>query len=459
MKDFFRVLGVAVFMKSALLSVCILAMFCILGGVLQSVEALDCNDYSYVGGEGVGNVSSLSNVVDSVANNQCIVVFDGLYSEYVRFNVSSSVFGRGQVVFSDQSVLEDEIFFIKNGGVVLDGLSFVGFSENAVVDAVKLEGVKSAISNCSFSGSLSRALYVKSSSSNVIFGNDFDCEGIFIFECCESENNLVYGNNFLQNSSGRLITTRRVIWNESYPIGGNYWVEFDEPSEGAFDEDRDGIADEPFDIHNQGIDYFPLMRPWGEQLPVARFSVGKDVLEDVVFDAAESFDRDGEVVNWSWAIGGGGDLYGPSVICSFASPGWYVVNLSVVDDDSYQNFCNKSVWIGPHKPAVDLNVSQNGMMVNVSAVILNEGCGITEILWDFGDGTDVSGGLQQSHTFEDSGVFVINVSVVDCLGAIGWQSVQLEVESYSEVESPGFGMLILCAALLFVAGCWRRRQG
>jgi|GEM_PF-6524156 len=446
-------------MKAALLTVCTLVVCCIVGSSANSVCAVGCEEFFYVGGEGIGNFSSLSDIIDDDVRNQCIVVFDGLYSEYVRFNVSVSVFGSGEVVFSDESVGEDEIFLIKNGGVAVDGLSFVGSKENAAVDAVKLEGVKSVISNCSFSGLLSRALYVKSSSSNVVFGNVFDCEGVFIFECCESENNLVFGNNFLKNSSGRLITTRRVIWNETYPMGGNYWVEFDEASEGAFDEDRDGIADESFNIHNQGIDYLPLMRPWGEQLPVARFSVERDVIEDVGFDAKSSFDRDGLVVNWSWAVEGCDNLYGPSVVCSFPSAGWYAVNLSVIDDDSYHNFYNESVWIGPHEPKVALNVSQNGFVVNVSALILDEGCGISEVGWDFGDGTVITGGLKQSHIFDDSGVFVINVSVVDCLGAIGWQSVQLEVGTSSEVESPGFGLVMLCAAVLFVVGCWRRRQG
>jgi len=82
------------------------------------------------------------------------------------------------------------------------------------------------------------------------------------FEITESTNNKIYNNNFISNSNeGRIWsylmedgmilgvvsdTSGSNIFNLDFPIGGNYWDNFDEASEGCEDIDGNNICDVPF---------------------------------------------------------------------------------------------------------------------------------------------------------------------------------------------------------------------
>ncbi|UCG69293.1 MAG: hypothetical protein JSV09_16200, partial [Thermoplasmata archaeon] len=74
--------------------------------------------------------------------------------------------------------------------------------------------------------------------------------------------------------------TDRNKWNASYPSGGNYWSDFDEPGEGAYDDYKgagqnisgsDGIVDKglalgggknPYIIDSNSQDNYPLIQPY-----------------------------------------------------------------------------------------------------------------------------------------------------------------------------------------------------
>ena len=80
------------------------------------------------------------------------------------------------------------------------------------------------------------------------------------------KDNMVYHNNLINNSQNAYALERETganIWDDGYPSGGNYWSDFDEPGEGAYDENGDGIVDSAYNI--SGIynrDRYPLMNPW-----------------------------------------------------------------------------------------------------------------------------------------------------------------------------------------------------
>ena len=83
--------------------------------------------------------------------------------------------------------------------------------------------------------------------------------------------NIIYHNNFINNDrnarayNGETCTN---IWDDGYPSGGNYWSDFDEPGEGAYDDNGDGIVDSAYNIsgiYNQ--DRYPLMNPWNGTPP------------------------------------------------------------------------------------------------------------------------------------------------------------------------------------------------
>ena len=55
--------------------------------------------------------------------------------------------------------------------------------------------------------------------------------------------------------------------------------------------------------------------------------------EDIIFDGSESYDEDGEIVEYLWDLGDGTTLTGESVLHSYSLEGNYTVTLTVTDDD------------------------------------------------------------------------------------------------------------------------------
>jgi len=78
-----------------------------------------------------------------------------------------------------------------------------------------------------------------------------------------SNNNTIYHNNLIDNVR-QAYDAGNNTWDNGYPSGGNYWSDFDEPSEGAYDNNSDGIVDTPYSIPGgSNQDRYPLMTPYG----------------------------------------------------------------------------------------------------------------------------------------------------------------------------------------------------
>ena len=82
-----------------------------------------------------------------------------------------------------------------------------------------------------------------------------------------SNGNKIYHNNFINNVVESATDRGSNTW-YSYLPGGNYWSNFDEPAEGAWDNDSDGIADSPYNIpRGDNQDLYPFMYPNGWNTP------------------------------------------------------------------------------------------------------------------------------------------------------------------------------------------------
>ena len=108
-------------------------------------------------------------------------------------------------------------------------------------------------------------IFIGSSSYNSITGNNISSNNIcgikFSFPC---NNNVLYHNNFIDNTPQNAYDQYLNVWDNGYPSGGNYWSDFDEPSEGAYDNNGDGIVDTPYQIPgSSNQDNYPLITPWG----------------------------------------------------------------------------------------------------------------------------------------------------------------------------------------------------
>jgi LEA14-like dessication related protein len=78
----------------------------------------------------------------------------------------------------------------------------------------------------------------------------------------------------------------------------------------------------------------------GENLPPVPLILGPHnarPLMEVTFDGSTSFDRDGEIVSFSWDLGDGSRAEGSQVTHRYTTGGVYSIVLTVVDDDGGEN--------------------------------------------------------------------------------------------------------------------------
>jgi parallel beta-helix repeat protein len=96
-------------------------------------------------------------------------------------------------------------------------------------------------------------IYLSSSNNNAIYGNTMtnNNDGITLYY---SSNNKLYHNNF--NNNHQVVSTPGYAnsWDDGYPSGGNYWIDFT-----GVDLDHDGIGDTDHVIDANNTDYYPLM--------------------------------------------------------------------------------------------------------------------------------------------------------------------------------------------------------
>lgn len=104
------------------------------------------------------------------------------------------------------------------------------------------------------------------SNENKIIANNISYNK-FGVNCGLGDSNLIYYNNFIDNIGNALDTVTGLNIYHKNGIG-NYWSDYDEPSEGAYDDNDDGIVDSPYSIpiynmKGKIVDYnydnYPLM--------------------------------------------------------------------------------------------------------------------------------------------------------------------------------------------------------
>lgn len=108
-------------------------------------------------------------------------------------------------------------------------------------------------------------IYIRSSSNNNVTRNNIrDNYGGIGLESCSD--NFVYNNNFINNSVHVSLLESMDFWNASYPICGNFWINYngtdyfygaDQNQNGS-----DGIGDTGHIIYAENVDHYPLMDPW-----------------------------------------------------------------------------------------------------------------------------------------------------------------------------------------------------
>jgi len=244
-----------------------------------------------------------------------------------------------------------------------------------------------------------------------IFQNTFSFLSNYGMYLIDSYHNFIYHNNFLDNVENAYSISDN-FWNNSYPMGGNYWDDY-----GGVDSDGDGIGDTPYFLQGGSEqDEYPLMHQWGENPPVANFNFDNDVFT-VSFNGTLSYDRDGNIISYIWDFGDGFNSSEQNPTHSYDSDGTYIVNLSVIDDESLIGNVSKSVVVDlPAFPVADFTWSPEEPIINDTIEFIdNSDPGDGDIIswfWEFGDGSN-SNDKNPTHPYIHEGTYEINLSVTN----------------------------------------------
>jgi PKD repeat protein len=181
--------------------------------------------------------------------------------------------------------------------------------------------------------------------------------------------------------------------------------------------DNDGIAD----IATKIITVMPKPLP-----PEASFTfspASPEVNETVTFDASNSSDPDGTIVNYFWSFGDGtteNQTGGVTTIHSYTSEGSYNVTLTVTDNDQLTYTTTKSITVNPppkEDPEASFTYSLLDPEANETVTFDASGSSdpdgtIINYFWDFGDGT-TGAGIVATHSYTLDGTYTVTLTVAD----------------------------------------------
>ncbi|MFP3953129.1 MAG: PKD domain-containing protein [Candidatus Acetothermia bacterium] len=210
----------------------------------------------------------------------------------------------------------------------------------------------------------------------------------------------------------------------TYDSEGDYTVELTVT-------DNDGATDSTTETINVSA---PANEP-----PTASFSAdptsGEEPLE-ASFDASNSSDPDGSITSYDWDFDDGSTGSGETVNHTYESSGDYNVELTVTDNDGDKDTEIKTITVSSSSneaPTAEFSYSPSSgyppLEVTFDATESNDPDGsIVSYSWDFDDGTGGSGTIIK-HTFQESGVYDVTLTVYDDDGASSTQWYSVWVKS------------------------------
>jgi len=142
-------------------------------------------------------------------------------------------------------------------------------------------------------------------------------------------------------------------------------------------------------------------------------------LDNVTF-ISESTD-DGTIERYIWELGDGTFSSNQTVVHRYADNGYYMVRLTLIDDEGAFNYTHKTIFIKNVPPVANFTYSPlypvpgKKIIFNASSSYDLDG-EIVEWRWDFGDGS-IADGMTVNHTYLGEGVYTVNLTVKDNDGA------------------------------------------
>jgi len=220
--------------------------------------------------------------------------------------------------------------------------------------------------------------------------------------------------------------------------------------------------------NEEATDSTTLIKTILNNAPVAGFtqtSEEANKYEEVVFDASESFDVDGTIVEHVWNFGDETTATGITVDHSYSNRGVYTVTLIVTDNEGATDSTTSTVNVVNQEPlaiftANTMSVTENqAIQFDASESYDTDGT-ITTYTWNFGDETTATGATTE-HTYTQEGNFTVTLTVTDNEGASASTNTTVNVVAEPAVTLAvlsviGLGITALTATLLY--GLFIRRN-
>jgi hypothetical protein len=256
----------------------------------------------------------------------------GTYEGLFLWNVSNAILRSlathgnrlGILVYEGANLtIESSESFANDVGVSLNGATDVRVAGNLIA------------------GNAGAGLFAAAAERVLVVDNDIVGNGAGMHAASPSGIRTV-GNSFAANRDWDAITSlpSANAWDDGYPAGGNYWANYSGTDEcrGAAQDDcsaPDGIGDVPHGLPGGDSDRYPLIAPRRPvPLPHAAYVISPEhpvVGWRVTFDGTLSNGTGGPIRDYAWDFGDGGSQAGAVVQHVYATPGTYVVSLTVWD--------------------------------------------------------------------------------------------------------------------------------
>jgi parallel beta-helix repeat protein len=260
----------------------------------------------YVGGTEEGNYSTIQEAIDKAYYGDRIHVYEGLYTENLVITKSISLRGskekktiidggmNGHVIEIYSKAVNLSNLYIRNSsssspsaGIKIDSCSQVHIDTCELTENFfglwLYKAIRNTIRNCTIENNKGDGIMVNEVSSEneisqcIITHNDR--EGIKL--CCGSNFNRIMFCTIMENKGigvsiqarGNIVVYNNFMYNNVSAYGhgvnvwddgheGNYWSDFDEPREGAYDQNKDNVIDSPYiHIGENNQDTYPLSKP------------------------------------------------------------------------------------------------------------------------------------------------------------------------------------------------------
>jgi len=287
----------------------------------------------------------ITNSDDTTVKNNTINVtgYRGIFSTLVHRHkvINNYIYNTGvdaiYQTYAINTIIDNNYLDVVDEGIGVSIGCFDIIISNNIIQHHVWEGIyvytvdNATINNNYVTGGTSIAVCTSSTNIIVKYNTVYDSNIGIGFLYGSSNNNIVYNNNFINNSI-QATDNGINLWNATYPIGGNYWDDYiGVDLYSGVNQDilgSDGIGDTPY-IFPTGIDYYPIVNLISYLQPLADAGEDINIIKGgMLFDGTGSSDD----MNYTWIFIYNDEvqiLYGETPTFTFDIKGVYTVSLTV----------------------------------------------------------------------------------------------------------------------------------